>query len=400
MRLKGFLGAVGLAAVIAGTAHGQRFAGIDAAIRRGISLHIYPAAVVVVGRADTILYSKGYGRYTWSSRSRVPDPESSLWDLASLSKVVATTSATAVLVDQGLLDLDAPVHQYLPEFVGAGKSQVTVRMLLNHTSGLPADSPLYRAGSPGQALARLFSVPLVRPAGESMQYSDLNAMLAGLIVERITGKRLDAYADSAVFAPLGMTATTYNPPRKERVHAVPTARWHGTPIAGVVNDQNAKVLGGVAGHAGLFSTGIDLAHFAQSWLKDSTAGDHAMWLGPATVEQFLEHSPTSGTRVLGWDTPNLPGEKPSMFGECATSTTIGHTGWTGTEIWLDPAENVFVVLLTNRSYQPRSASRSFEQLGAIRARVADVVRQSLGLCDGLAVRAETETAGLAMPEGQ
>ncbi len=394
MRGKPLLMTVGLVTLLTTRGVAQHFAAIDAAIRRGINLGIYPGAVVVVGRADTILYSKGYGRFTWSSRSDTPDPAHSLWDLASISKVVATTSAAAVLVDHGLLDLDAPVHAYLPEFVGAGKDQVTVRMLLNHTSGLPPDSPLYRADSPSQALTRLFAVPLERPAGESMKYSDLNAILAGLIVERITGQSLDTFADSVVFGPLGMKATTFNPSVALRSDAVPTARWRGTPVAGVVNDQNARVLGGVAGHAGVFSTGLDLARFAQSWLKDSTANDSSAWLAPGTIEQFLEHSATSGTRVLGWDTPNPPGEKPSLFGQCATSTTIGHTGWTGTELWLDPAQNLFVVLLTNRSYQPRSPWRSFLELSAIRARVADIVRESLGLCDGLAMRAETATAAI------
>ncbi len=387
---------MGLLTFLAGRGAAQRFAAIDAAIRHGINLGIYPGAVVVVGRSDTILYSKGYGRYTWSSRSSMPDPSRSLWDLASLSKVVATTSAVAVLVDQGRLDLDAPVQHYLPEFVGPGKDEVTVRMLLNHTSGLPPDSPLYRADSPRSALARLYSVPLERPAGESMKYSDLNAILAGLIVEQVSGQPLDTYADSVVFGPLGMKTTTYNPAPALRPRAVPTARWRGAPVAGVVNDQNARILGGVAGHAGVFSTGLDLARFAQSWLKDSTANDSTAWLARGTMAEFLQHSPTSGTRVLGWDTPNPPGsDKPSLFGQCATTTTIGHTGWTGTELWLDPAQNLFVVLLTNRSYDPRSAWRSFLELSAIRARVADIVRQSLGLCDGLAMRAETATASLA-----
>jgi CubicO group peptidase (beta-lactamase class C family) len=339
----------------------------------------------VVGRADTILYSKGYGRFTWSPKADTPDPATTLWDLASISKVVATTSAAAVLVDQGRLNLDASVHSYLPEFTGGGKDEVTVRMLLNHTSGLPPDAPLYReAHSPDEALEYLYAVPLARAPGVSPVYSDLNAILAGVIIEKISGKSLDAFADSVVFAPFGMVATGYRPPAADRTRAMPTSRYHGVPVAGIVNDQNAQVFGGVAGHAGLFSTGLDLARFAQSWMKDSTA--KSPWLAQGTLTEFLQRTPTSGTRALGWDTPNDPDSgKASLFGRCATSTTIGHTGWTGTELWLDPVQNMFVIFLTNRSYDPRAPKRSFLQLGKIRAEVADAARRALGLCAHLAV---------------
>jgi CubicO group peptidase (beta-lactamase class C family) len=358
----------------------QRFAAVDVAIRDGIKSRIYPGAVVVVGRSDTILYYNGYGHFTWSDASRSPDPSITRWDLASLSKVVATTSAASVLVQEHRLDLDAPVSRYLPEFSGGKKDQVTVRMLLNHTSGMPAYTQLWLAAhSPADARKKLLSIPLQRTPGTSAVYSDLNAMLAGLVVERVAHEPLDRFADSAVFRPLGMLSTHYRTVAADHVNTMPTGRFHGQPVAGVVNDQNAVAMGGVSGHAGVFSTGFDLAHFAQGWLR--AAGGHGDWLKKSTAGEFFTHSLNSGSRVIGWDTPDPPGsKKPSLYGQCATSTTYGHTGWTGTEIWIDPSQNLFVVFLTNRSFAPDNPKQSFLQLKEVRAKVADAVRTALGKC--------------------
>jgi CubicO group peptidase (beta-lactamase class C family) len=358
----------------------QSFAALDAAVQQGITAGIYPGAVVVVGRANMILYSKGYGRFTWVRSSTVPDPATSLWDLASITKVVGTTTAAAVLVDEGRLDLDAPVSSYLPEFRGNGKDRVTVRMLFDHTSGMPAYASLWReASTRDEALRRLFSVPLVQQPGLSAHYSDLNAMLAGLVVEKVSGERLDIFANSAVFRPLGMSATTYRPAPRDRTRVVPSATFRGRPVAGVVNDQNARVLGGVAGHAGLFSTGLDLARFAQGWLRDSTQAS-LPWLAPATLSRFFERTAASGSRALGWDTPENTDTSVSMYGHCATATTVGHTGWTGTALWLDRSQDLFVVFLTNRSYAPRRPKQSFTELKLVRAKVSDAARAAVGTC--------------------
>jgi CubicO group peptidase (beta-lactamase class C family) len=197
-----------LAAVAATTSlPAQKFSAVDAAIRAGIDTGIFPGAVVVVGRADTILYASGYGHYTWSTTSPAPDPANTRWDLASLTKIVATSSATAVLVQQHKLDLDAPVQHYLPEFSGGRKSEVTVRMLLNHTSGMPPYAKLWQsARSVAEARKQLFAIPLQRAPGASADYSDLNAMLAGLIVERVSGEPLERFAETAFFRPLGMVS--------------------------------------------------------------------------------------------------------------------------------------------------------------------------------------------------
>jgi len=374
--LPAFIGPAVLAAQRPG-----RFAAVDAAVTAGIRQGTYPGAVVVVGRGDSVLYTKGYGHITWNTGSRRPNPTTTLWDLASLSKVVATASAAAVLVSEGRLDLDAPVHRYLPEFNGGPKDSVTVRMLLNHTSGLPAWAPLWQMATTSTgARTALYSIALVQPPGVRAEYSDLNALLMGLVVSEVAGMPLDAFARDAVFAPLGMGMTMFQPEAADRTRAMPTQRSEGTAMIGVVNDENARAFEGVAGHAGVFSTGMDLARFAQGWLSDATR-THLVWLTPATREEFLARSSERGTHALGWDTPHVPEDGgPSLYGRCATSGTVGHTGWTGTALWIDPTTKLFVILLTNRSYAPRNPAASFEQMRIIRAAVSDAARKALGGC--------------------
>ncbi|MFI5209537.1 MAG: serine hydrolase domain-containing protein, partial [Gemmatimonadales bacterium] len=246
----------------------QSYSAVDAAVIRGISHGLYPGAVVVIGRRDTVLYARGYGHLTWHQSSPRPAPGRTLWDLASLTKVVATTSAIMVLADRQQLDLDAPVSAYLPRFAGDGRSAVTVRMLLDHTSGLPAWRPFYRlAPTRDSALALLYSTPLDRPPGDSAVYSDLNAMLLGELIRTISGEPLDDFVTREVFDPLGMQRTMFRPPRSLWASVAPSGSYRGRPVAGIPSDGNAERLGGVAGHAGLFSSGTDLALYAQAWLR-------------------------------------------------------------------------------------------------------------------------------------
>jgi CubicO group peptidase (beta-lactamase class C family) len=357
----------------------EGFAEIDAAIDDGVTQRIFPGAVVVIGRADTILYAKGYGGYTWDRDTRRPDPTWSLWDIASLSKVVATASAVAVLVDSGRLALDAPVGAFLPAFRGVGKDRVTVRMLLDHTSGLPAWVPLRNTPPTiAGAQAKLFETELRRTPGEVSVYSDLNAILAAMIVEEVTGEPLDQYTTAAVFAPTGMGGAEWRPAPADRLRAVPSERLaDGSARTGRVHDPNARLLGGVAGHAGVFATGIDMAHFAQSWLK-GLSGERNTWVSSPTLRRFLERSDVSGTRALGWDTPrrDIDDGGPSLYGRCTTMSTYGHTGFTGTMLWFDTEQDLFVVLLTNRSYAPMRGS--LDAIREVRARVSDAARRLAG----------------------
>ncbi len=349
----------------------QTFADVDRAALAGIRDGLYPGAVVVIGRRDSILYSRGYGHFTWNPASRVPDPDSTLWDLASITKVVATTASVVRLVDQGKLDLEAPVRRHLPRFSGGLKNKVTLRMLLDHTSGLKSYVPIYKkAGrSRTRMLDLLYAQPLVRSPGDSAEYSDLNMMLLGLVVESVAGTRLDRFAEAEVFNPLGMTETRFRPPASLRRRIAPAGIWQGQPVPGDVNDQNAAAFGGVAGHAGVFSTGRDLARFAQVWLRDGMA-PAGQWVAPTTMQQFLARGPRSGTRLLGWDSPELNGEEPSIYGTLITSSAYGHTGFTGTEIWIDPAHDLFLIFLTNRAFDPRTRD-SVKGLKLVRTEISD-----------------------------
>jgi CubicO group peptidase (beta-lactamase class C family) len=365
----------------AAPAAAQSFAEVDRAVREGIQRGLYPGAVVIIGRRDSILYTRGYGHYTWSPASRVPDVDSTLWDVASITKVVATAATAMRLVDQGRLSLDAPVRRYLPRFSGGLKNQVTVRMLLDHTSGLKSYVPIYqRAGrSRSRAVDLLYAQPLLRPPGDSAEYSDLNALLLGMVIEKAAGMTLDKAAGKEVFQPLGMTHTMYRPPARLKRRIVPSGMWRGRPVPGDVNDQNAVAFGGVAGHAGVFSTAGDLALFAQVWLRGG-AGPHGTWVKKGTMDQFLTRGPRSGTRMLGWDTPDLEGEEPSIYGTLISRAAYGHTGFTGTELWVDPAHDLFLVFLTNRAFDPKIRD-SLKELKLVRTAVSDAaIRLVPGTC--------------------
>jgi CubicO group peptidase (beta-lactamase class C family) len=344
---------------------------VDRAVQAGIRDGLYPGAVVVIGRRDSILYSRGYGHFTWNPSSPVPHADSTLWDIASITKVVATAASAMRLVDQDRLDLDARVGRYLPRFSGGLKNQVSVRMLLDHTSGLKSYVPIYKTAgrSRSRMISLLYAQPLVRPPGDSAQYSDLNAMLLGLLIVSVAGTTLDRFADTEVFNPLGMAETRFSLPARLKRRTAPSGIWRGQPVPGDVNDQNAAAFGGVAGHAGVFSTGADLARFAQVWLRSGMAPT-GPWVRPATIRQFLTKGPRSGTRLLGWDSPELNGEEPSIFGTLISTSAYGHTGFTGTELWVDPTHDLFLVVLTNRAFDPR-ARDSLKGLKAVRTELSD-----------------------------
>jgi CubicO group peptidase (beta-lactamase class C family) len=354
----------------------------DPLVLDGIRRGAYPGAALVIGRRDTILFAKGYGRLTWSAGSAVPDPDSTLWDLASLTKVVVTTTALMLLVERGRVDLDAPVVRYVPEFDGPGTAAVTVRHLLTHTSGLRPWLPLNRLARDSAAAIRIVfqQTPLV-PPGTRMEYSDFNAILLGEIVRRIAGVPLDVFAAREISAPLRLQQMMFRPPRRLVPRIAPTGVWRGHPVAGVVNDQNAARLGGVAGHAGLFATAGDVARFAQFMLGEGATpggGEGPRLLKAATVRAFTAIAVParrgSSARTLGWEA--LPtGEEVSSAGTRLGPRSYGHTGWTGTSLWIDPDRGLFVLLLTNRSYAPR-ARHSFTILKEVRGRVADAAAKA------------------------
>jgi len=284
-----------------------------------------------------------------------------------------------LLVEGGTVRLDAPVATYIPEFHGAGTAGITVRQLLTHTSGLRATLPLHRdARDSADALRIVFAETPVVPPGRRVIYSDLNAILLGEIVRRASGEPLEVFATRRVLAPLGLAQTMFRPPARLRGRIAPTGVWHGHPVAGVVNDQNAVKLGGVAGHAGLFGTAADVARIAQLMLRGGVLSDGRRLLQAGTVRLFTTKAADFGgrteARALGWQA--MPtGEEVSSAGTLFGPGSYGHTGWTGTSLWIDPDRDLFVVLLTNRAYAPR-ARRPFTVLKAVRGRVADAAARA------------------------
>jgi CubicO group peptidase (beta-lactamase class C family) len=348
----------------------QSFAEIDQLAEAGTRQGIYPGAVVVIGRRDSILYARGYGHFTWSPRSPVPSPDSTYWDIASITKVVGTASAVMRLVDAGRIELDAPVRRYLPRFSGGLKDQVTIRMLLDHTSGLRSYAAFFKqTRSRDRAVELLYSERLIRRPGDEPLYSDLNAILLGVVVENVAGMPLDRFVHREVFEPLELHQTTYRPPPSIHRRTVPTALWRGHPVQGQVNDPNAALFGGAAGHAGIFSTGMDLARYAQVWLR-AGAGPNGQWVSRATIKRFLTPSSNSGPRLLGWDTPEVNKDEPSLYGTLISDAAYGHTGFTGTEIWIDPTRDLFLVFLTNRTFDSK-VRNSAHSLRAIRTELSD-----------------------------
>jgi CubicO group peptidase (beta-lactamase class C family) len=303
-----------------------------------------------------------------------PD-SSSVYDLASLTKVIGLTTAAMIAVDAGRLDLDARAVQYVPAFTGGGRDSVTIRHLLTHTSGLPAFRLLYReTGDPAAALALTDTTALDTVPGAHFVYSDLGAIVLTQAVQAALGERLDSLLARRVFAPLGMRDTRFDPPPEWLPRIAPTEQdpWRGRMIHGEVHDENASRLGGVSGHAGLFSSARDLLVFGD-WLLALRAGRDSLpaAIDPAIVRQFTtrQNLPPGSSRALGWDTPS----DQSSAGTLLSASSFGHTGFTGTSIWLDPDRDLVIVLLSNRVHPTRENGR----WGPVRRNVADRVVRGL-----------------------
>lgn len=344
----------------------SRLARIDEVVRRGVSAGGFPGAAVIVGRHGAVVWERGYGTQDWQSGVAV-DAERTMYDLASLTKVVATTAAAMVLVDRGKLHLDERVTHYLPAFSGGGKDAVTIRDLLMHRSGLPAGRDLPRRG-PQSARKAVLATSLVRPPGSGTEYSDLGLDVLGFVIERITGEPLDQFVRRTVYGPLGMRSTMFRPAPAFRSRIAPTT---GAAVRGEVHDGNARALGGVAGHAGLFSTASDLAVFAQLMLDGGVAGSTRLF-ADSIARAFTQPGP--GWRGLGWQT--CPGG--GSCGQYLSPRAFGHTGFTGTSMWIDPERDLFVIVLTNWVRGRDSGGEASEAvLQDVRADVVDLAALSI-----------------------
>ena len=348
----------------------SRLAMIDDVVNRGIRAGGFPGAAVIVARHGGIVWERGYGTLDWRSGVAV-DPERTMYDLASLTKVVATTAAAMVLVDRGKLRLDERVTHYLPAFTGGAKDQVTIRDLLTHRSGLPAGRDISRAAGPESARNAVLATSLVRTPGSEYEYSDLGLDVMGFVIERITHQSLDQFVRRVVYTPLGMRSTMFRPEPSMQARIAPTE----TPVArGEVHDPAARAMGGVAGHAGLFSTASDLAVFAQLMLDGGVAGKTRLF-GDSIARSFTKPGP--GWRGLGWQT--CPGD--GSCGQYLSSRAFGHTGFTGTSMWIDPERDLVVIVLTNWIHG--RASGGVAPVGIlqdVRSDVADLA--ALSISDG------------------
>jgi CubicO group peptidase (beta-lactamase class C family) len=337
-----------------------------ATLDRAVADSAFPGAFAIVGTHDRILAKYGAGHLDWS---RSPTPtDSTMWDMASLTKVIAMTSSMMQLVEQHKVDLDAPVQRYLPAWTGPHKERVTVRQLLTHSSGLPAWRPLYKeAADSTAAMALAYTTPLDTLPGIRMVYSDIGGILMGEIVRVVSGERIDQYFARHIAVPLKLHDSMFLPPASLLPRIAPTEidPWRQRHLRGEVHDENAAMLGGVSGHAGLFSSGRDLARIAQLYLNHGSLDGVRIWK-PETIVQFTAVQDSAfSNRALGWETPT----GTNSAGHVMKRPAFGHTGFTGTSIWIDPAHDLFIVMLTNRV----NPTRANTKITAVRQALADSV---------------------------
>jgi beta-N-acetylhexosaminidase len=354
-------------------------------IEKAIADKAFPGATLAVGyRGKVAIHA--FGRLSYGAKAAATTP-TTMYDIASLTKVVATTTLVAKLAEGDFavpLDLDAKIERYLPEWASGPQPEwrhrVTVRHLLTHTSGLPAFKEYWRTSkSKQETLTKIFAEPLEYEPGTKEIYSDLGIILMAEIIERLTGRTLDDLAKSFIFAPLQMKDTMYRPPKKLWPTIAPTEidnNLRHRLVQGEVHDENAFAIGGVSGHAGIFSTAPDLAAFCQMLLNGGVYA-HQRILRRATVAQFTTPQQLSGgTRTLGWAVPTEGGSSGHYF----SAHSFGHTGFTGTSIWIDPDRQLFVALLTNRVHP----SRENMKIAKVRPELHDAVMQALGFATAAA----------------
>jgi CubicO group peptidase (beta-lactamase class C family) len=334
------------------------------ALNQAVKDGVFPGAVLLVSRRGEICFHEAVGFAALKPRM-IRMTRSTIFDLASLTKPVATTTAAMKLVDRSAMKLDDPISRFIPEFSGGEKDRVTVRHLLNHSSGLRAWQPIYKEalkeargqkgflGSPAAkrfVLDRIHRSRLVYSPGTKSLYSDLGFILLGELVEGIVALSLDRFCRNEIFRPLAMKQTSYirtGSNRRGRFAATERSDWRKKIVTGQVHDDNAYVMGGVAGHAGLFGTAMDLNRFAQMMLG-SLRGNDAL-VPRKIVETFVTRQTTPGSSwALGWDTPSKSPRSPSSSGRFFSPRSFGHLGYTGTSLWIDPEQDLVVVLLTNR----------------------------------------------------
>jgi beta-N-acetylhexosaminidase len=360
-------------------AQDTRFKKAFSIIEKANAAHGFPGAVLAVGHKGKVVALKAFGKMDYSPNA-APVGVDGIWDMASCSKVVVTTTLAAMMIEQKMLQLDMPVRAYIPEFgvkdPSDPKNKVTVRQLMMHSSGLPAYEKYFLTSkNRAEIMQKIYDTPLANPPGTKSVYSDFGIILLGEILQRITGYPLNVMARTTIFEPLAMHSSMYNPPADLLPRIPPTEddkEFRKKVVHGEVHDENAWVMGGVSGHAGLFSSAGDLATFAQMMLNGGIYA-HKRLLKRSTVELITtrQNEPPGTTRALGWDTPSPDGH--SSAGHLLSPHAFGHTGFTGTSIWIDPDKELFIILLTNRVHPTRDTNVMIQ----VRPQVADAVVEAL-----------------------
>ncbi|MCY4171654.1 MAG: serine hydrolase [Bacteroidetes bacterium] len=351
-------------------------ANIDSILIRYILAEAFPGAAVALGKRSDIVKITGYGSHTYRSLQKIY--AESVFDVASLTKVIATTTAVMLLFDQGKLNLDTPVSNYLEEFDSPERNAITIQHLLSHSSGLSGWRPLHLDGvySRESLIDSILTMPLIAEPGKTSQYSSYGMIILGLIIEKITQTRFGDWCNEHIFQPLGMQSTGFLSTGKTDSTVVPTeidTSFRHRLIQGEVHDENAWILGGVAGHAGLFSTATDLSKFATMMVQRGLYNGH-QFVQPETVDYFTNVvDSTISNRALGWDTRGSSLEESSA-GQYFGPRSYGHTGFTGTSLWIDPDTQAWIILLTNRVYPSRD---HYDRFQGVRGLVADATYKAL-----------------------
>jgi CubicO group peptidase (beta-lactamase class C family) len=336
-----------------------RFAQAFAILERGVAQHAFPGAAFAVTSHGKLMANAGVGSFTYDEGSPRVHAET-IFDLASLAKVIATTTMAMILFERGRLDLNSPVASIVPEFAESdhAKARVTIRMLLAHSSGVPAHVKLYQQARNRDEIVRAaLRVPLEAEPGARAVYSDIGFIVLGEALERIAGEPLDRFCAREIFQPLVMSQTCFTPPAGWKSEIPPTVDdrdYRLRVVQGEVFDQNGHVMGGVSGHVGLFGPADDVAHFAHCMLSGG-----APILHPETIELFTkrESLPAGTSRALAWDTPSAPSQSGKYF----SPESFGHLGYTGTSLWCDPERELSVTLLTNRTW-PDANSQAIREI--------------------------------------
>lgn len=342
-------------------------------VRNELDAGSFPGAAVAFGVGDQEWHQLGLGAIGWTRNAASVEPDSTIYDLASLTKVLATASAIMLLVDDGVISLDDPVSNFLPDFSEGAKAEVTIRHLLTHTSGLPAGAVLRQGADRAERIARAAEFSIYPPAGARVEYSDIGFVLAWEIAEIAAGEPLTNFLDRRLYEPLGMRSTGFLP-GLDCERCAPTGRLRDQSLyRGKPFDPLAQRLEGISGNAGLFSTAHDLGRFAAMITSGGTL-ERARVFSSESLREFTGPQPVGGQYRLGWETMcDVDSAEDEV---CAAPLGIGHTGWTGTSLWIDFESGVWTVILTNRTYEPRAPNRLQEVRREVFARATGRARPS------------------------